>query len=544
MKTDPFAPPPGHVPLPLAKKLPVTHRPAKVRWRLKGSGTEGHLYQGQHLHTPCVGCGSRSPGAPPVSSSPAFRLPLPSPSSLGSGFLPLGSAPRAIVYTLRYGHADWLKACSPTLDEWCRRHGLPLKVVSTWPPDYPSSKFVYVDLLREFLGSDAERAIFIDADVFIHPLAPAMPLEAPGIHARADHTASSTRWGSWLAKHYAGHDFSAHTYRQAGVWACDRESARMILIQAEAGPMIEGFMEQHQWNVWLARAEAAGMPLATLPSEWNRLPHREHDPAWFYHLAGSTKMADLAAIRGRFQLPVPPEPVKRLESPPDDPLAIVYPWLSTAADWEELRYSLRSIDAHFSDRVCPIYILGDKRPEWLAADSGRVRFIEASSYVDSLETGLQLAREVVWMNDDVYLLDECTPARLRIPLVRAPDRVPRIKKWSNGRNPYRRGKARVVLALHHHGLDRVADYSTHTPYLYEREKALKTLETFGLFWKIPFETAYYNHHRAGGRDQGTAKTSTLPGGQARFLNHSGKTLSGGLMIGIQKLFPTPALWEG
>lgn len=30
---------------------------AKVRFREKGSGKEGHVYQGQNIVTPCKGCG-------------------------------------------------------------------------------------------------------------------------------------------------------------------------------------------------------------------------------------------------------------------------------------------------------------------------------------------------------------------------------------------------------------------------------------------------------------------------------------------------------
>ena len=100
-----------------------------------------------------------------------------------------------------------------------------------------------------------------------------------------------------------------------------------------------------------------------------------------------------------------------------------------------------------------------------------------------------------------------------------------------------------MLALHHLGMDRVADFSTHTPYLYERGKAIQTLEAIGLFHKIPFETAYYNHHRITGRDQGSAKTDNLTNAAARYLNHSGRTLNAVLKLGIQRLFPTPSPWE-
>ena len=40
-----------------AKKYPQADRPAKMVFRVKGSGTEGALYEGQTLIVPCATCG-------------------------------------------------------------------------------------------------------------------------------------------------------------------------------------------------------------------------------------------------------------------------------------------------------------------------------------------------------------------------------------------------------------------------------------------------------------------------------------------------------
>ena len=44
-------------PLPKVSAKKYVVRTARVRFREKGSGKEGHVYQGQNIVTPCKGCG-------------------------------------------------------------------------------------------------------------------------------------------------------------------------------------------------------------------------------------------------------------------------------------------------------------------------------------------------------------------------------------------------------------------------------------------------------------------------------------------------------
>jgi len=52
------------IPEPLAKIS--KQAAARVKFRIKGSSTEGHLYQGQHLVKPCRNCPGTKAKHPPI----------------------------------------------------------------------------------------------------------------------------------------------------------------------------------------------------------------------------------------------------------------------------------------------------------------------------------------------------------------------------------------------------------------------------------------------------------------------------------------------
>ncbi len=464
----------------------------------------------------------------PPSPRRDFRLPLvtrPAPPDLA-------------VYALRYGSEPWLEECVPTLESWARRHHLPLKVRTEPDPRYPSPKFAVLDMLRDFLESPARHMMYIDSDVFIHPAAPVPKLDLPGIHIAADRVyPGNETWPRWCRRHF-GRKPRGWTYRNAGVWALDRAAAEAILAVA-APPYLERVQEQHQFNWWLYLAAEQGMPVQDLSPVFNMFPGRKRR-AWFYHLAGREKLAKLARIRERGHLPLPPEPPAETPQPELD-LAIVYPWKAEAAAWEELRYSLRSVERHFSDKTCPIFILGPERPHWLLAQD-RVRFLRADSYLDALQAGLRLAKRVVWMNDDIQLLRDLSPRDLEAALYTG-DALPKASDWFGHSNLWRRGFSRAVIDLRHHGAEDVLDFSTHTPYLFEHGKAMETLAKFHLGRKPVFETLYHNHHRSPAVEIGRRKCRDMLCPHAWYLNFSDKTLTPELKSRIRARFPQPAPWE-
>lgn len=455
------------------------------------------------------------------------------------------------VHTLRYGDAGWIQECGPTLEGWCRRHGYGLTVHGQ-PEGLPDEKFATVEMIRGFLAGGAERMIFVDADVYVHPSAPGWPEEMKGFSSMPETFGRVLgNWEQWQVKQ--GLRCRGWRYRNSGVWSCDREAARLFLEALEGDAWRVAYREQHQFNVWWHRAAEKGMVVSDLQPVWNMLSkvaRTDLKPAWFYHLNGPEKLATLKLVRDARFLPGAPVAIQVPERT-GIPRAICIPWLASAAKWDELRYCLRSIERHWTDRECPIFILGPERPSWLKEDSGRVRFQfisyhrgKARGMAEATRQGMLMADEVAWWNDDIYLLRDCGWEDLRVAVTEGmlDHKVPSLLASGNG---WQAGMANAVIDLKHHGAGEVMRYATHTPYLFEREKSLEIFRTFRLPYKGAWETLYHGFHGTPHRPIGRTKVGHLGNvpEEALFLNHSDRTLTEELKLGLGQRFSVPAVWE-
>lgn len=233
----------------------------------------------------------------------------------------------------------------------------------------------------------------------------------------------------------------------------------------------------------------------------------------------------------------------------DAPRAIVYPWWSRGAVWEELRYSLRSVEEFFEDKECPIYILTDKVPGWIEP-GGRVRVIELDGYErkqgegmwQAREIGLQLAERVLWMNDDFYLLKR-TRWEDFDTAIHAGDITDDLPGLLEDEKGFYRNMARVGMDLLREGAPRVLRFSTHTPQVYERAKSLEVLRRFHVPFSGGFETLYHNHHGTPCRERDGDRATSLPAKFARFLNHGKDGPNEATRRGLVAMFPDAAAWE-
>ena len=732
---------------------------------------------------------------------------------------------KTTVATIRFGQADWMIECVPTLEAWCQRYSYELKIYGNDYPHYPAVKFCTIDMLKEFLASDAERLIYVDADIWVNPKAPEFP-EIEGLAMATDsaHAEHQGHWADWHEKHY-GERPEEHAYHNAGCWSVDRKAAKQWLAEWKP-PFIEEFQEQHFSNSAAYRAKKAGMTFNLLDSSWNRWP-RDFEPSWAFHLWGDQKLRDLGDLRdlgfldmvpngmtycfnktgfpaqdktlvlqfvrdcglgnmlfefsaglhlamrlnlrmilnwqptpkrgmhlGHFGIGVlpfkehpivssrlgqgnaeivdrsahaihesmerfpavshpfqaeecftlaadkvrelfnltpfplevpegrtpvavqvrrgdyvkharlnvttpgyflngmdfirqrirhphfmivsddpawcrqqfghlpdvtvmpPQEPIdglrvmaacgasvisnstygwwgawlakheivvvperwhnggkfygdwkpapdrwhqvsverkverKAVVSPPPPPIgyreypqrferAIVIPWHAKSDRWHALRYCLRSIDKHFTDKTCPIVILGTARPGFLTFQKHRVVYQEAWSYQDALMLGLQIAGEVCWMNDDILFLKPTGWGDLRRPLHYGPYLPELLADFEARPNPWRNEVRKAVERLGPEALN----FSTHTPYRFERDKAVEVFREFGVTRKFPMELYYFNKFGVAPVQITTERTMLPEFGEARYLNHTEHRLTPELKVAIAAKFPNWAPWE-
>lgn len=177
-------------------------------------------------------------------------------------------------------------------------------------------------------------------------------------------------------------------------------------------------------------------------------------------------------------------------------LAVVYPLKPHGSDWHnwELRTSLRSIAQHLDVPDYKVYVLTDPTtaPPWL---SDEVEIIDAAGYKAALVAASQIeAEHLLWMNDDILLLQRETMETLATPL-RMPGRLPQ----QTTDHDWQRLRFQLGEWLRANGHPDT-DYSTHTPYLYETASYRRSLEAAKSIpdawsYKFPMESLHYNLHR-------------------------------------------------
>ena len=233
-----------------------------------------------------------------------------------------------------------------------------------------------------------------------------------------------------------------------------------------------------------------------------------------------------------------PKPVAR---------AVVWPWKASAATWNELKYSMRSVEKYLDDKECIFYILADAHPYFLSIKTNhRVKVINASIYQTAVLYGTQLADKVLWMNDDICLLKPTSWGELEKTTLRLEEITEETAMdWilNTEHNPWRKGLGRAAMSVIQKVGGPVYNFSTHTPYIYEREKAMEIFKTYGLWHKIPLETLYHNHFGTSSTELSTEKTQDLGDTNALFLNYTDSKLTIPLRSALEEMFNEVAIWE-
>ena len=157
----------------------------------------------------------------------------------------------------------------------------------------------------------------------------------------------------------------------------------------------------------------------------------------------------------------------------------------------ELILSLRSLERHLKEKF-QVIVISEREPMYL---SDEVMFVECSSYEHAMRLACTLAKDFLWMNDDIMFLRDHTWAQLR-KWARNEREVSaeRIEKMVDG-NGWSKRKGQILAKLAENG-HTTFDFSTHLPYHYESDKLGQILESgeYDFGYKSPIETAYGNVH--------------------------------------------------
>ena len=178
----------------------------------------------------------------------------------------------------------------------------------------------------------------------------------------------------------------------------------------------------------------------------------------------------------------------------DTATQFVWPYFHGAASGDELRWSVRSVEAFFQGPT-KITIVGD-RPPWYRGhviDQPRIGpcanrgFRDMLAKMQTMGTHPEIDREFVWMMDDIYFLRPVSWDDLE---------TPRAYPWARDKsNQWQRRKYQSMEALRARGKPQ-HDYATHLPHTVEQAKLAALFEEYDLRNNtLLWEVLYGNHYR-------------------------------------------------
>lgn len=203
----------------------------------------------------------------------------------------------------------------------------------------------------------------------------------------------------------------------------------------------------------------------------------------------------------------------------------------------ELRFALRSLEAHFQDE-CEINIIGKHLPDWIQG----VNLIESPK---GLKSALVMAARhfedgFFWYYDDNILLQDLTGEQMK--------RTPAVKRWQSPGTNWARMLDRVRERLVKEG-HKAVDYSRpHGPYWFDKGMIQEAFEDWpGMKGKFPFESWILSKRKwpavYKAVKQYYGPFASPPGAGARFMNFNdrGNTLE--LRNWLRDRFPAKSRWE-
>lgn len=178
---------------------------------------------------------------------------------------------------------------------------------------------------------------------------------------------------------------------------------------------------------------------------------------------------------------------------------VVYPNVEKLVQWEEMKYSLRSLEKNLVGVKFRVWIVGDL-PEWINADEVLFIPVELTGLtprLDILHKHLavinhpDINEEYFWMNDDIYLVNKVMVADMCLPVA--------VNDIDGNRQRFDRNTAwgidnlRTLSLLKQEGLPTL-NYAAHIPHRFEKTKVRSLIEKYNMLADpIVLEQIYYNY---------------------------------------------------
>jgi len=160
-------------------------------------------------------------------------------------------------------------------------------------------------------------------------------------------------------------------------------------------------------------------------------------------------------------------------------LTVCIPYLKSAAQGDELRYALRSLQKNMCEEF-QVVIIGD-REDWFSDEIIHIESVQFSKnpQIDTLEKlKLAIADErvsdhFIWSNDDIYMVSPVMLADIQILTAHG-----KLKRMEGSPKTYEinRNKTIDLIGRFGNGEMPIHNYDTHTPVFYDKEKLVELFE--------------------------------------------------------------------
>lgn len=183
-------------------------------------------------------------------------------------------------------------------------------------------------------------------------------------------------------------------------------------------------------------------------------------------------------------------------------LELVYVWVDAdEMALEDLRFSLRSVERHCLPNY-RITIVGDKptgmggvlhAPMERKVNVDHPKAYDAVWKMEKICGIRELQERFCLMYDDVHFIADFD--ELFLSVRRAVKEIPKDFELHATSRKHTHAKRETVKALREAGFNRIWDYETHLPRMFEKRKMLEVIHTYkALERRLLLPTLYFNHH--------------------------------------------------